>query len=170
MSEVMHGFVERGDAPGILTLLCRNEEVHVETCGVLDFGTRAPVQRDSLFRIASLTKPVTAVAALILVEETQLRLDDPVDKWLPELAEPRVLRRIDGAIDDTVAANRPITLRDLLTFRLGSGMLLGQTELVPMQRALETRTVLVITWSYKLCARSPDTGSTPPTTFGIVVV
>jgi CubicO group peptidase (beta-lactamase class C family) len=138
MSEVMRGFVEREEVPGILTVLCRNDEVHIDTCGVLDFGTRAPVQRDSLFRIASLTKPITAVAALILVEETRLRLDDPIDKWLPELAEPRVLRHIDSAIEDTVAANRPITLRDLLTFRLGSGMLLGQAELVPIQRALET--------------------------------
>jgi CubicO group peptidase (beta-lactamase class C family) len=136
LSDAMRGFVERGEVPGILTLLCRNDEVHVDTCGVLDFGTRMPVQRDSLFRIASMTKPVTAVAALCLVEEAKLRLDDPIDKWLPELAEPQVLRRIDAEIDDTVAAERAITLRDLLTFRLGSGMLLGPTELVPIQRAL----------------------------------
>jgi CubicO group peptidase (beta-lactamase class C family) len=136
MSDAMRGFVERGEVPGILTLLCRNDEVHVDTCGVLDFGARTPVQRDSLFRVASMTKPITAVAALCLVEEAKLRLDDPIDKWLPELAEPRVLRRIDAEIDDTVAAERAITLRDLLTFRLGSGMLLGPTELVPIQRAL----------------------------------
>lgn len=136
MSDVLRGFVERGEVPGVLTLLCRNDEVHVDTCGVLDFGTRVPVQRDSLFRIASMTKPVTAVAALALVEEAKLRLDDPVDKWLPELAQPRVLRAVDADIDDTVPAERAITLRDLLTFRLGSGMLLGASELVPIQRAL----------------------------------
>ncbi len=136
LSDVMRGFVERGDVPGVVTVLCRNDETHIETFGVLDFGTRAPVQRDSLFRIASMTKPVTAVAALSLIEETRMRLDDPVDAWLPELAAPRVLRRIDGAIDDTVPAQRPITVRDLLTFRLGSGMLLGPSEPVPIQRAL----------------------------------
>jgi CubicO group peptidase (beta-lactamase class C family) len=132
----MRGFVERGEAPGILTVLCRNDETHVDMHGVLDFGTRAAVQRDSLFRIASMTKPVTAVAALILIEEARLRLDDPVSAWLPELAQPRVLRRIEGEIDDTVPVQRAITVRDLLTFRLGSGMLLGPTEPVPIQRAL----------------------------------
>jgi len=137
LSDVMRGFVDRGDVPGIVTVLCRNDETHVDTYGVLDFGTRAPVQRDSLFRIASMTKPVTAVAALTLIEEVRMRLDDPVDAWLPELARPRVLRRIDGEIEDTVPAQRPITVRDLLTFRLGSGMLLGPTEPVPIQRALE---------------------------------
>ena len=78
--------------------------------------------RDSIFRIASMTKPVTAVAALILVEECRLRLDDPVDDLLPELADRQVLRDLDGPIDDTVPADRPITLRDLLTFRMGCGM------------------------------------------------
>ena len=75
------------------------------------------MQRDSIFRIASMTKPVTAVAAMILVEECRLRLDDPVDRWLPELADRKVLRTIDATIDDTVPAKRAITLRDLLTFR-----------------------------------------------------
>jgi CubicO group peptidase (beta-lactamase class C family) len=135
MSEVMRGFVERGEAAGIVTLLCRNDEVHVETCGVLDFGTRAPVERDSLFRIASMTKPIAAVAALMLVEEAKLRLDEPIAGFLPELAAPRVLRRVDSALDDTDPIERPITLRDLLTFRLGSGMLLERPS-APIQRAL----------------------------------
>jgi CubicO group peptidase (beta-lactamase class C family) len=137
MSDVMRGFVDRGEVPGIVTLLCRHDETHVDAYGVLDFGTHTPVQRDSLFRIASMTKPVTAVAALSLIEEARLRLDDPVATWLPELAEQRVLRRIDGEIDDTVPLSRAITVRDLLTFRLGSGMLLGPVEPVPIQRALE---------------------------------
>lgn len=136
MADVMRGFVERGEAPGILTMLCRYDEVHVDTCGVLDFGTQKPVQRDTLFRIASMTKPVTAVAALTLVEEAKLRLDDPIDPWLPELANPRVLRKLDGPISDTVPAARPITVRDLLTFRLGSGMFVGTGALLPIQRAL----------------------------------
>jgi CubicO group peptidase (beta-lactamase class C family) len=70
-----------------------------------------------------MTKPVTATAAMMLVEDGRLRLDDPVDDLLPELANRRVLRSLDGAIDDTVPARRPITVRDLLTFRCGYGML-----------------------------------------------
>jgi CubicO group peptidase (beta-lactamase class C family) len=81
------------------------------------------MRRDTIFRITSMTKPITAAAALILVEECRVRLDDPVDRWLPELAGRRVLRRPDGPLDDTVAADRAITLRDLLTFRMGLGMI-----------------------------------------------
>ena len=72
---------------------------------------------DSLFRIASMTKPVTAVAAMMLVEDGKLVLDEPVDRLLPELANRRVLARIDAELDDTVPAKRPITVEDLLTFR-----------------------------------------------------
>ena len=67
-----------------------------------------------------MTKPITAVAAMILVEECKLRLDEPVDRLLPELADRRVLKRIDGPLDETVPADRPITVRDLLTFRWAS--------------------------------------------------
>ena len=70
------------------------------------------MRRDTIFRLASVTKPITAVAAMILVEECKLRLDDPVDEFLPELANRRVLRTIDSALDDTVPAKRPITVRD----------------------------------------------------------
>jgi CubicO group peptidase (beta-lactamase class C family) len=96
-----------------------------------------PIQRDTIFRISSMTKPITAVAALILVEECRLRLDDPVDTHLPELADRRVLTRPDGPLDETVPANRPITLRDLLTFRLGYGILLESPDQYPILRAIE---------------------------------
>src|SRR5262245_7450849 len=118
MHDVMAGYVARGAIPGAVTLLARHGEVYVDTLGVQAIGS-APMQRDTIFRVASMIKPITAVAAMILVEECRLRLDDPVDEWLPELAERRVLKRIDGPLDDTVPANRAITLRDLLTFRLG---------------------------------------------------
>ena len=95
-----------------------------------------PIQRDTIFRIASMTKPVTAVAALILVEECKLRLDEPVDELLPELANRRVLRQLDGPLDETVAAHRPITLRDLLTFRLGIGLLMAPPETHPILKAM----------------------------------
>jgi CubicO group peptidase (beta-lactamase class C family) len=94
------------------------------------------MRRDTLFRITSMTKPVTAVAAMILVEECKLRLDDPVDRWLPELADRKVLRAIDAPLDDTVPAKRAITLRDLLTFRSGHGMLMVFPDRYPIQKAI----------------------------------
>jgi CubicO group peptidase (beta-lactamase class C family) len=72
-----------------------------------------------------MTKPITAVATMILLEECVLRLDEPVERFLPELADRRVVRRIDGPVDDTVPAERPITVRDLLTFRMGFGGYFG---------------------------------------------
>ena len=81
-----------------------------------------------------MTKPVTAVAAMILVEEGRLRLDEPVDSWLPELADRRVLRALDSPLDDTVPAKRPITVRDVLTFRMGLGMLMVAPGTYPVQR------------------------------------
>ena len=82
-------------------------------------GTGAP---DTIFRISSVTKPVVAALAMQLVDDGLLSLDDPVDALLPELADRRVLRSPDGPIDDTVPAERPITVRDVLEFRLGLGM------------------------------------------------
>ena len=89
--------------------------------GTQSLESDAPMRRDTIFRIASMTKPVTAAAAMILVEECKLRLDDPVDALLPELANRHVLKSLESAVDDTVPARRPITLRDLLTFTFGLG-------------------------------------------------
>ncbi len=107
--------------PGLVALVARGDQVHVETQGTLSIGG-APVARDSLFRIASTTKPITAAATLVLIGEGLLELDEPVDRLLPELAHRQVLRRPDGPLDDTVPAIRPITPRDLLTFTNGFGM------------------------------------------------
>ena len=109
-----------GTVPGLVALAARGDQVHAVAAGSLTIGG-APVRRDSLFRIASVTKPVTGVAALALASEGLLRLDDPVDGLLPELADRRVLRRLDGPLADTVPARRPITVRDLLTFTFGFG-------------------------------------------------
>jgi CubicO group peptidase (beta-lactamase class C family) len=106
--------------PGLVALVARGDQVHVEALGSLTIGG-PPVRRDSLFRIASTTKPVTGAATLALVGEGLLRLDEPVDRLLPELADRQVLRRMDGPLDDTVPAQRPITARDLLTFTFGFG-------------------------------------------------
>jgi CubicO group peptidase (beta-lactamase class C family) len=136
MADVMRGYVERGELAGVVTLLCRHDEVHVEAIGAQDLATATPMPRDTIFRIASMTKPITAAAAMILVEEAKLRLDEPVDRWLPELADRKVLRGIDSSLDDTVPAKRPITLRDLLTFRLGLGAVMAFPDLYPIQKAM----------------------------------
>lgn len=135
MHTVMAGHVASGDIPGLVTLVSRRGEIHVDAIGKLAIDG-APMQRDSIFRISSMTKPVTAVAAMILVEECKIRLDDPVDPWLPELADRKVLRAVDAQLDDTVAAKRAITLRDLLTFRLGLGMIPVFPDRYPIQKAI----------------------------------
>jgi len=105
---------------GVVTLLYRHGELaYTDAQGYRDAEARTPIARDSLFRIASMTKPITTVAALMLVEEGRLSLDEPIAKWLPEFAAPRVLRTPDGPLDDTVAADRPITVFDLMTHRAG---------------------------------------------------
>src|SRR5688572_4126073 len=128
--------VERGEVPGLVALVHQRGQTQVETLGTMGFETAEPMQRDTIFRLASTTKPITAAGAMILVEECRLRLDDPVDEWLPELAGRRVLRRIDGPLDDTVPAARPITLRDLLTFRSGYGEVGFIAPTSPLQRAM----------------------------------
>ena len=112
-----------GDArvPGLVALVARGDEVQVEALGNLAVGGE-PVRRNSLFRIASTTKPITAAATLAVIEEGLVGLDEPVDRLLPELADRRVLKRIDGPLDETVPAERAITTRDLLTFTFGFGM------------------------------------------------
>jgi CubicO group peptidase (beta-lactamase class C family) len=136
MHDVMAGYVERGELPGLVTLVSRRGEVHVDAIGMKTLGGSDPMRRDTIFRIASMTKPITAVATMILVEECKLRLDEPVDRLVPELANPKVLKRLDGPLDETVPANRPITVRDLLTFRMGSGMIMGPPDAYPIQKAM----------------------------------
>lgn len=123
--DIMAGHVAAGAAPGLVTAISRRGEVHLDVIGTTALDGAQPMQADSIFRISSMTKPITALATLILLEECVLRLDEPVDRLLPELADRRVVRRIDGPIDDTVAAHRPITVRDLLTFRMGFGGYFG---------------------------------------------
>lgn len=111
------------EMPGLVAAVAHGDQAHVEAVGSLSTG-RAPVQRDSLFRISSTTKPITAAATMALVDEGLLQLDESIERLLPELAGRRVLRRMDGPLDDTVPANRPITVRDLLTFTFGFGMVM----------------------------------------------
>ena len=133
----MAAHVSSGEMPGLALLVARGDEVHVETIGAPAFGAASRLDRSAIFRIASLTKPVTAVAAMTLVDEGVLALDQPVDRLLPELAGRRVLRSIDASLDDTVPAARPITVEDLLSYRMGFGSIMAPPGTYPIQRAEE---------------------------------
>jgi CubicO group peptidase (beta-lactamase class C family) len=118
--EIARSHVSSGSIPGVVALVGSGDQAHVECHGTLSVGG-PPVRRDSLFRISAATKPITGAVTLALVGEGLLDLGEPVDRLLPELANRRVLRRMDGPLDDTVPATRQITVRDLLTFTFGFG-------------------------------------------------
>src|SRR3954451_3193221 len=124
LAEVAAGHVGADKVPGLVALVTSGDDVHVEALGALSIGG-APVKRDSMFRIASTTKPITGAVTMSLVDEGLLSLDAPVAELLPELTAPRVLTRMDAPLDDTVAVQREITVRDLLTFTYGFGMHVG---------------------------------------------
>jgi len=140
--------VDSGRLPGLVALISRRGAEHVDAIGTLAFDHAAPMRRDTIFRLASVTKPVTAVAAMILVEECKLRLDDPVDDFLPELANRKVLRTIDSELNDTVPAKRPLTTRDLLTFRSGYGEVAFLSPTCPLQRALIEARLPLSAWRF----------------------
>jgi CubicO group peptidase (beta-lactamase class C family) len=136
MHDTLMRHVERRRLPGLVALLSRRGAEHEDAIGTLAFDRPVPMRRDTIFRLASVTKPITAVAAMILVEECRLRLDDPVDEYLPELANRGVLRAIDSPLNDTVPAKRSITVRDLLTYRCGYGEVAFLSPTCPLQMAL----------------------------------
>lgn len=117
----LQAHVAEGQPPGLAAYVGRGGEAHLFPAGVMALGG-PPVRRDTIFRLASMTKPITTVAAMMLIEEGKLRLDEPVERLAPELADRRVLKRMDGPLDDTVPARRPITLEDVLSYRLGWGI------------------------------------------------
>lgn len=143
LHEVMAGYVDQGNPPGLVTLVSRGNDLDVDVAGVTAIDGEEPMRRDTIFRIASVSKLPTAAAAMILVEETKLRLDNPVDELLPELANRQVLRSVDAELDDTVPANRPTILRDLLTFTWGSGFVFSPDpeNPYPIQAAMDEQFV-----------------------------
>lgn len=141
MHEVMTGYVARRELPGLITLVSRRGEVHVDVIGNKALEPSDPMRRDTIFRISSMSKPITAIATLILIEECKLRLDEPLDRLLPELANRRVLRSLESPLDDTVPAKRAITVRDLLTFRFGYGLLMAAPDAYPILVAAEQKGV-----------------------------
>jgi CubicO group peptidase (beta-lactamase class C family) len=152
LHDAMAGHVGAGQVPGLVLGLSRGDDSHLDAIGTASVGGTEPIRPDAIFRITSMTRPVTAIAALMLVDEGTLDLDESVDRLLPELAGRRVLRRLDGPIDDTVAAERPVTVRDLLTFRAGFGMILAPPEEYPILQAEQ---------ALELCAVGPPTPVTP---------
>ena len=136
MHRTLSGYVEHGDIPGLVALVSCRDDVHVETLGTVAVGDPRPMGRDTIFRIASLTKPVAAVAAMILIEDCRIRLDDPIGPWIPELANRRVLKSISSHLDDTVPAKRAITVRDLLTYRMGFGSVMAAPDTYPIQKPI----------------------------------
>lgn len=132
----LQGMIDQGALAGMVTLVWRRGEIaQVNTLGYRDLAAKAPMQRDTLFRIASMTKPVTSVAAMMLVEEGRLKLDDPITRWIPELANMQVLKDATGPLDQTYPAPRDITVEDLLTHR--SGLAYAFTSVGPIAQAHE---------------------------------
>ena len=127
LHEAMAARVAKGELPGMVSLVAHGEDVHVDAIGAMAFGSNEPMRRDTIFRITSMTKPILAAATMMLVEDGKVALAEPVDRLLPELADRKVLKRIDGPLDETVPARRPITVDDLLTFRMGHGLIFEPT-------------------------------------------
>jgi len=121
LEQIVEAAVAQGQAPGVVAAVAHGDETYVTAAGAMAVDG-PPMREDTVFRISSVTKPITAAVILGLIEDGRLSLDEPVDRLLPELAGRRVLRRPDGPLDDTVAAERPVTVRDLLTFTWGFGM------------------------------------------------
>jgi CubicO group peptidase (beta-lactamase class C family) len=132
----LKGFVDSGQVPGYVALVSKGDEVQVQFAGTRTEGGE-PLARDSIFRITSMTKPITAVVTLLLIEQGKMKLQDPVEKWLPELASRRVLKRPDGALIETVSMQRPMTVEDLLTFRMGFGMIMDFSKKYPILEKFE---------------------------------
>jgi len=134
LEAALTGHVERGRLPGLVALVASGGDVHVSALGHKAFGDEEPIGRDAIFRIASMTKPIAGVAAMLLIQDGAMALGDPVARWLPELAEPRVLRTLESSLDDTVPAQRPVTVEDVLSFHLGFGCIMSAGS-YPIQQA-----------------------------------
>lgn len=138
VAPALQGLVDQNALSGMVTLVWRKGEVvQVNTIGRRDIEAGLPMERDTLFRIASMTKPVTSVAVLQLMEEGKLELDDPVTRWLPELGGMLVLEDATGPLDKTRSAGREITVEDLLTHR--AGLAYGFTSMGPIAHAHEKK-------------------------------
>ena len=130
---VMQQYIDRGTFAGVVTLVARQGKVaQLESFGWQDLETKRPMTPDTIFRIYSMSKPVTSTAAMILCEEGRLRLSDPLSRYLPEFKDARVMVSRGGADYDLVPASREITIHDLLTH--SGGLSYGNEEQSPLGR------------------------------------
>ena len=121
LAEALRPHVDAGEVPGAVVGVLRDGDVSLQALGSTRPDGGTPLAVDAVFRISSNTKPLAAALTLVLAEAGTLALTDPVERFVPELAGRRVLRRLDGPLDDTVPAERAVTVHDLLTMRLGFG-------------------------------------------------
>ena len=159
IDEIVEAAVEQGQAPGVVAAVAKGDATYVKAAGVMAIGG-PPMRPDTLFRISSTTKPITAAVVLSLVEEGLLDLCGPVEELLPELADRRVLRRPDGPLADTVKAERPVTVRDLLTFTWGFGMqgaMFMSPDPWPIVKAVEERELASFGPPEPVTTPDPDT-------------
>ena len=124
ISSAMKEQIEKGTFPGAVTLIARRGQVvHFESHGFLDAAKSKPIAKDSLFRLASMTKPIVSAAAMMLVERGTIKLNDPISNWLPELKDMKVETQItdkDGKVTtQDVPVARPIIVHDLLRHTAG---------------------------------------------------
>src|ERR1051325_4659604 len=136
IATVIESMIDTGALAGAATLVWRDGKViQIGTFGWRDLEARLPIERDTLFRIASMTKPITSTAAMMLFEEGHFALNDPITRWAPEFSQMRVLRALNGPLDQTYPAERLITFGDLLTHR--SGITYGAFHTGPLAKAYE---------------------------------
>lgn len=142
-------FIDEGQANGAIACVWRRGRIEFEAVdGWMDSDHSIQMRRDAIFNIASLSKPITGVSAMILIEQGRIHLEDPIGRWIPELADRRVLRRPDGPLDDTYPAPRQITVADLLSMHMGLGAygppgpLIDAQEKIPIASASDPDTWL----------------------------
>jgi CubicO group peptidase (beta-lactamase class C family) len=136
IGKTLRYLVVSGEVPGLAYLIEKDGICYSSAFGTAS-ASGAPMQPDTIFRIASLSKPIAAAATMRLIERGQMTLDQPVHDWLPELRDQMVVRSLSGDLDDTVPLRRPITVEDLLTFRMGTGIVLAPPGTYPIQQALD---------------------------------
>ncbi len=133
MQQILQNAVDKGQLAGAAGLVARDGVIEAAYAGFRDIEFNLPIERDTMFRIASMTKPITSVAALMLVDEGTIALNDPISEYAPEFSHMRVLRSPDGSLEETDESTRPITFEDLLTHR--SGLTYGDFHCGPIARA-----------------------------------
>lgn len=133
LQQALQTRVKNGELAGAAAAVWRDGRIHTVCAGWRDIESGLPIERDTIFRIASMTKPITSVAALMLVDEGKIALNDPISEYAPEFSQMRVLKSPDGPLEETDESVRPITFEDLLTHR--SGLTYGEFHRGPVAQA-----------------------------------